>query len=163
LNYYNQKKRGQKRMKNKQGISAIIATLILLLLTIVLVGIVWAVVSGIVRTSTEGVSSGAQCFNSALDITSAVCTADGICNASIQRTSGTDTIDGIRVIFMNEAGDSNFTDVEGNVQTLGVVKVPNTITEVANVNEVDAAIYFMNSAGVKSPCPVVKYTEVQIV
>lgn len=42
---------------NKRGISSIIATLILVLLTIVLVGIVWAVISNIVKSGSQQVSS----------------------------------------------------------------------------------------------------------
>lgn len=150
---------------NKKGISSIIATLILLLLTIVLVGIVWAVVSGIVRTSTEGATSGAQCFNSAADVTAATCTEAGVCNISVQRTLGTDVLGGVRVVVLNDLGDSNVTDIEGDFQTLGTVRVPvNSPMGVINISEVDVAIYFVDSAGKKSICSSPsKYTSVNLI
>lgn len=150
---------------NKRGISSIIATLILLLLTIVLVGIVWAVVSGIVKTSTEGVSSGAQCLNSAIDVTTASCTGAGVCNVTIQRTLGSDVIGGVRVIFFNEAKDStNFTDIEGNVLILETARLINTPMSVVNVNEINAYIYFTQTSGTKNVCSVpAEYKNVQLI
>ena len=154
-------KRGM--IENKRGISSIIATLILLLLTIVLVGIVWAVVSGIVKTSTEGATSGAQCFNSAIDITSATCTsATGTCNVTIQRTLGTETIAGVRLIFVNAAGSSNFTDVNGTLQTLVPLRAT-TNTGVANVTKINAAVYFTDAVGNKNVCSASEFKTIQLV
>ncbi len=140
-------------MKNTKGISSIIATLILLLLTIVLVGIVWAVVSGIVKTSTEGATSGAQCFNSDVDVTAASCaSATGVCSATVQRTLGTDVLGGVRLVFSNSTGASNFTDVEGNIATLGSTHLTDAAMGIQNVSKINVAIYFTDTAGVKSVC-----------
>jgi len=151
-------------MKNNKGISSIIATLILLLLTIVLVGIVWAVVSGIVNTTSQGATAGAQCVHSAIDITSATCKASiGDCNVTVQRTLGTDTIGGVRLVFSNVAGSSNFTDVNGTLQAL--VPLRTTVnTGVANVSKIVAAIYYLDVAGNPgSPCPPTTFTTIQLV
>ncbi len=43
-------------MKNKKGLSAIIATLMLILLTMVLVGIIWGVISNMVKNNIESTS-----------------------------------------------------------------------------------------------------------
>jgi flagellin-like protein len=154
-------KRGM--MINNRGISSIIATLILLLLTIVLVGIVWAVVSGIVKTSTEGANSGAQCFNSAIDVTSATCASStGNCTITIQRTLGTETIDGVRLVSSNATGDSNYTDVNGSLQTLVPVRLVAN-NGVSNVTKIIAAIYFSDAAGNKNVCNGVEFTTIQLV
>ncbi len=151
-------------MKNNRGISSIIATLILLLLTIVLVGIVWAVVSGIVKTSSEGATSGTKCFSSGIDIKSASCTQAGVCNVTVQRISGTDTIGGLRVVFMNAVGATNLTDINGTLVTLDSARLTNAPMGIANVTEVDAAIYFTDAAGTKSPCsPPVQYKTVALI
>jgi flagellin-like protein len=155
-------KRGQ--MKNKKGISSIIATLILLLLTIVLVGIVWAVVSGIVKTSTEGATSGAQCFNSGVEIKSASCTAAGTCNVTVQRTIGTDVLGGIRLVFINALGESNITDINGTIQTLSSARLTDASMGVANITEIDAAMYFTDSAGTKKVCSgAVEFDAIQMI
>lgn len=153
-------------MSNSRGISSIIATLILILLTIVLIGIVWVVVSGIVSNSTKGATSGAQCFNSGVQITSASCTKNtGICNVTVQRTTGTDVINGVRLVFINAAQQSNITDVSGNIQTLGSASTtPGVNIGIANVTEVDAAIYFTDASGTKNVCnSPVQFTTVQLV
>jgi flagellin-like protein len=150
-------------MKNTRGISSIIATLILILLTIVLIGIVWVVVSGIVSTSTKNATSGAQCFNSAVQVTSATCNSTGACNVTVQRTTGTDTLGGVRLVFLNAAKQSNVADVNATgIVTLQSVTATNVLTGISNVNEVDAAIYFTDAAGNKNACSgVVPFTTVQ--
>lgn len=142
-------------MKNTRGISSIIATLILILLTIVLIGVVWMVVSGIVKSSSEGATSGAKCLSSSVEVTSATCTKAGTnCNVTVQRTTGTDNITGgVRLVFINAAQQSNVADVSSvGLQTLASVTAANVNIGVANVTEVDATIYFADAAGVKSAC-----------
>jgi len=151
-------------MKNTRGISDIIATLILILLTIVLIGIVWVVVSGVVSNSTKQTTTGAQCLNSAVQVTAATCTyGGGNCNVTVQRTLGTDPIGGIRLVFLNAASASNITDINGTITTLASTSAPNVAIGVANVTEVDAAIYFADAAGNKNPCSAAKFTTVQLV
>jgi flagellin-like protein len=152
-------------MKNTRGISDIIATLILILLTVVLVGIVWVVVSGVVTNSTKQVNSGAQCLNSGIQITSATCNQAGTdCNVTVQRTLGTDSIGGIRLVFINAAGNSAINDTSGNLVPLQSVTAPDWSTGISNVTEVDAAIYFTDAAGNKQVCNVgTKFTTVQLI
>jgi flagellin-like protein len=152
-------------MKNKKGISSIIATLILILLTIVLIGIVWVVVSGIVTNSTKQVNSGAQCFNSGIQITSASCTKAGNnCNVTVQRTIGTDAIGGVRIVFINAAGTSAINDTTGDISALGSAQAQNWNPAVSNVTEIDAAVYFTDASQVKNVCSgVVKFTTVQLI
>jgi len=152
-------------MKNTRGISSIIATLILILLTIVLIGIVWVVVSGIVTNSTKQVNSGAQCLNSGIQITSASCTKAGNnCNVTIQRTLGTDTINGVRLIFINAATNSAINDTVGDIPTQGSINAQNWNPGVSNVSEVDAAIYFSDASGAKSVCSgVTKFTTISLI
>ncbi len=152
-------------MKNTRGISSIIATLILILLTVVLIGIVWVVVSGIVTNSTKQVNSGSQCFNSGVQITSASCTVAGTnCNVTVQRTLGSDKLGGVRLVFMNSAGNSAINDTMGDITTLGSTMAQNWNPGVSNVIEIDAAIYFNDSSGAKSICSEVsKFTTVQLI
>ena len=73
---------------SKRGISSIIATLILVLLTIVLIGIIWAVVNNLVTTSSKQISSGEACLTSEVHVFF-TCTQSGSdCNVTIKRTSG---------------------------------------------------------------------------
>jgi flagellin-like protein len=152
-------------MKNKRGISDIIATLVLVLLTIVLIAIVWVVVSGIVTNSTKQASSGAQCLNSAVQISSASCThAGNNCNVTVQRTLGSDNIGGVRLVFINAASNSSVNDTSGNIITQASATAQNWNPGVTNVTEIDAAIYFTDNAGNKNVCSeAAAYTTVQLV
>ncbi|MCL5730321.1 MAG: hypothetical protein M1165_02025 [Candidatus Pacearchaeota archaeon] len=153
--------------KNRRGISSIIATLILVLLTVVLIGVVWVVVNGIVSNSTKQASSGAQCFNSGVEVTYAACNYAGTsCNTTVQRTTGTDVLGGVAVVFKNAGGNSNLTYIDGNINTLASVSIPapgfNTVS-VTNVTEVDAAIYFKDASGNKQVCQgYTPFTSVQL-
>ncbi|HTZ41761.1 MAG TPA: archaellin/type IV pilin N-terminal domain-containing protein [Candidatus Omnitrophota bacterium] len=151
------------KIKNQKGISTIIATLILVLLTIVLVGIVWAVVSGIVKTSTQSTQTQAQCLNSAIEITVASCqkAGNGNCNVTLERTLGTDTIGGMRLIFINSTGASNFTDISGDLAAL-VPKTVSFTSMVGSASEVDAAIYFTDSSGNKNLCTPFQFTGITL-
>ena len=151
-------------INNKKGISSIIATLILVLLTIVLIGVVWVVVSGIVNNSTKQTTSGAECLNSEVQVSSATCSVStGMCNVVAQRTQGTDTIGGVRLVLKNPSGATVISDVNGSIQTLASVSASVNASSVMNVSEVDAAIYFTDAAGNKNVCSgAQQFTTVQI-
>ncbi len=140
---------------NKKGLSAVIVTLILVLLSIVLVGVVWAVINNVINLGSQQVASTSKCLNSQLEAISFSCTSTGSqCNVTIKRISGTEDIGGIRIIFSNENKDSNVTDFSGNIITLATKKVTATNLGVSNITRVSAAIYFDRSSGNPAACSI---------
>lgn len=150
---------------NKRGISTIIATLILILLTVVLIGIVWVVVNNIVGSSTSQINSQSQCFNSGIQITAATCDQNGTyCNVTIQRTTGSDVIGGVRLAFQNAASQSATADIPGNVVQLGLETANIPQVNVTNVSSIQAAIYFGNTTTSQRVCTnPVQYTSIQLI
>ena len=110
-------------IKDKKGLSAIITTLLVVLLVLVAVGIVWAVVRNVIGEGAAGVELGAKCLNIDVRATAVVCTgADpNICNVTFERTgTNTDTIAGIKLVFRNSTAEtsSSVIDESGNIEHL---------------------------------------------
>jgi len=158
-------------MKNTKGMSEIVVTLILILLAIVVVGVVWVVVSRVVNNGSQQINYNSMCLGSQAEITSAVCTKDGTsCNVTVRRTSGSDPIAGVRVVFDSADGSSQTSDialVSGNWTTLQSVTKPVTFIPVltSNVTKVEAAIQFTKTDGSTYTCGqgVTTYDQVRLV
>ena len=144
---------------NNRGISNIISTLIFVLLTIVLIGIVWVLVNNIVSNSSKQAANSAQCLNTQIQVTAAQCNYGGTsCNITVQRSTGSDTVNGIQVVVSNSSGQSAAGTIptdNNTFQTLqSVVGYFNlTATPVVNVTTVQAVIYFASANGQKQICP----------
>lgn len=79
----------------KKGLSAVVGTILIILLVIVAVGIIWAVASGLFKGGAEELSTG---FLIDMDIKSA--TIDGsIVSISVKRNVGAGTLSGIKFVF----------------------------------------------------------------
>ncbi len=149
---------------NKKGLSAVIVTLILVLLSLVLVGIVWVVVNNVVSSGTQQVASSSKCLNSQVEIIAATCNQAGTdCNVTIKRTSGSDDIDGVRLIFYNAVGDSNVFDSNGTIVTPATRRALNVNAGITNVTKVDAAAYFNDASGKANACsPGPSFTDIKL-
>lgn len=151
-------------INNKRGLSAVIVTLLLVMLSIVLVGIVFVVVNNVVSSGTSQVSSGAKCLSSGVEVTAATCNQAGTdCNVTVQRTSGSDKIDGVTLVFYNAAQDSNVNNTAGNIQTPAAKRILNINASVSNITKIDAAAYFLDKSGAVGPCSTTsEFTQVQL-
>ena len=83
-------------MLNKKGISSIIATLILILLTIVLIGIVWVVIVNITSSANKGIDIGGLTLN--LKIQQALKGTNNI-SVIVQRQSGEGNLVGVNFVI----------------------------------------------------------------
>ncbi len=137
---------------NKRGLSAVVVTLIMILLGVVVAGVIWVVVQNVIETGTGQVELSTNCLAINMDISSAVCNQDGTsCNTTVERKAGGDDIGGIRVVYEN-AQESNPVDED---TSLGV-NVKSTFEhspEVANATSVKVIPYFLDESGNKQDCP----------
>jgi len=85
---------------NKKGISGVIVVMILIAIAIVAIGIVWFTVNNLLNKQVEGISSSSDCLGVLLDIKSVGNCSSGStsCNVTVERKSGGEDIDGVRVI-----------------------------------------------------------------
>jgi hypothetical protein len=149
-------------MNNKRGLSDIVVTLIIVLLSMVAIGLVWFVVNNLLQSGTAGVETSAKCLNTNIAVKQANCvngTTNQICNVTLSRT-GTedDELGGVKIIFADsatEVASSSLIDVPGNVAPLVGKKISNLDSLVANVNSVDileVTPYFTDDSGNQQLC-----------
>ena len=89
---------GWKNNKNKKGLSTVVSTLILILLVLVAVGVIWAVISNILKSGSNQVNLNQFTFD--ISIKSAYVSGSGI-TVTVMRHSGGGQLSGLKFIFLN--------------------------------------------------------------
>ena len=148
-------------MKNKRGLSAIVITLILILLSLVAVGIVWVVVNNVIKSGAEGIDIGAKCMNVDVSATSVSCTG-GTCDVDLERTGiETDDIAGVKLVFLDStAGESSgIIDESGNIEALVGKSVDDVDTTLTAPDRVEVTVYFHDESGEEQLCGKTTYYE----
>ncbi len=94
-------------MQNKRGLSAVVTTLIIILLVIVAVGILWAVVSSFIKSSSEQIELGQ--FTLDLEIKSVQVAGDDVTvTVQVKRNRGEGDFIGMNFIFSDEKNSETF-------------------------------------------------------
>jgi len=110
-------KRGRIARSDIRGLSAVITTLIIILLVLVAIGIIWVVIRGVIEGGVGTIDLSTKCLAVDVRATAASCTPvddgatppvviDYTCEVTLKRGSGGDPIDGIRLVF-SDGTDSN--------------------------------------------------------
>ena len=139
-------------LNNKKGLSTIIVTVLMIGLVIVAVGIVWAVVNGVLKKGAENIDWNSKCLGVTVEATAASCPTAATCSVTLSRT-GTETtaITGVKLVFKDA------TNVAGTV----IPKVGNispTITYSALASglttpkRVEVTPYFADTLGAEHLC-----------
>ena len=146
---------------NRRGLSTIVITLIIVLLSMVAVGLVWYVVNNLLQSGTEGVETSAKCLNVNLVVKQAACvngTTNKTCNVTLSRTGTEDEeLGGIKIIFADsvaEVASSSLIDVSGNVaQLVGKkISVDSLIANANTINLLEITPYFTDESGNQKLC-----------
>ncbi len=144
--------------KNTKGLSTIVATLLIILLTLVAVGIIWVVVKNVVQGGTEQVDIDAKCLQASVVATKVVnlsdpATVGGNYEVTLTREGSGDAIGGVRLVFMNASESiSDVVDVDGNLQGMQTRTSTIALPSVANPNQVTAVAYFLDADGNAQLC-----------
>ncbi len=142
---------------SRKGLSAIVTTLLVILLVLVAVGIVWGVVNSLITGGADTAELAAKCLNIDVSATATTCTAAslGICSITLER-SGTndDVIGGAKLVFENSTGTrSSVVDFPGDVEKL-VGSTNSTLNStIANATKVEITTYFIDASGNEDLCP----------
>jgi hypothetical protein len=137
---------------DKKGLSTIVATLLIILLVFVAIGLVWVVVRNLVQGGSDSVSLTSKCLDTQVTPTKVNFSA-GVYNVTLLRSSGDDEIGGVKLIFSDEEGNSNFIyDVVGNMESLSIKTVPVIVQDVTSPNSVQVVVYFIDSSGNQQLC-----------
>ncbi|MEK6833456.1 MAG: archaellin/type IV pilin N-terminal domain-containing protein [Nanoarchaeota archaeon] len=144
---------------NKKGLSTIVATLLIILLTLVAVGIIWVVVRNVVKGGSEQVDIDAKCLQAIVEVTNVenttAGTLDGDFNVTLSRTSGSEIIGGVKLVFTDDANSvSDVVSVSKNIGAFVTTteSVSMNITAIPNPGKVNAVVYFLDDAGNEQLC-----------
>lgn len=145
-------------INNKKGLSAIIVTLIMILLVIVAAGLIWVVIRNVVTESTEQIGTGTACLNVDVAPNKVTNTSEWSYAVTMTRNAGGDPIGGVNIIITNASETSSFVfDLVGNIAPLETVtKNVNTTgnNNISNANKVEVVVYFTDSSGNNNACTV---------
>ena len=142
-------------MKNKRGLSDIVATLIIILLVIVAAGIIWVVVRNVVQSGAEQVEFGQKCFQVNIQHVTVTNTSLTDYSVTLRRLAGGDEIAGVMVTFLNQTEGST----PHNFGTLAELETRTvSIPGVARANQMEYTAFFKDSAGNDVYCQTRDYT-----
>ncbi len=145
----------------KRGLSTIVITLIIILLSLAAIGIVWVVFNGVIKSGTAGVDISAKCLSVDVSATAVVCSngaTNVLCTTTLERTgTGEDEIAGVKLIFKNEiSGDSSsIINLDGNIPALDTKIDTDRDTGIliaVGVNKVEVTPFFEDSSGNEKIC-----------
>ncbi len=143
---------------NKRGLSTIVVTLIIILISLVAVGIVWVVVRGLINSGTQGLDISAKCLNVDVEATAVACSSTGssrMCNVTLKRTgTGSEAIGGVKLIFKNvTAGTSSgLISVPGDIGVLVTTTTLPQNTTLVNPDRVEVTAFFEDASGNDQIC-----------
>jgi len=145
-------------MESKKGLSTIVVTLIIILLSLVAVGVVWVVVRNLITSGSQGVEINAKCLNINLEVSKVNCSSAGvsrICDVKLMRSgTGTDAIAGVKLIFKNSTAgtSSGLLSIAGDIQPLVGKTQTGINTTLTGTNEVDVTPFFQDASGNEQLC-----------
>ena len=143
---------------DNRGISTIVATLLIVLLVIIAVGLVWFVIRGALESGAGATGLGAKCLELNIEATKVTCTGAGVCNATIKRQAGGDAIAGVKLVFAND--ENSFThNINESITELQTKTESGVVTAIANVTKVDIVPYFEDESGNEQLCSAVSTFE----
>ncbi len=142
----------RRTMENKRGLSAIVATLIIILLVLVAVGIIWVVVRNLIQEGAEQIDVSTKCI--AVDVR-AVSVAPVVGEAesysvTLRRTAGGEAIAGVKISLFNDTANSgvlNFTAISELETTTETV-----VAGVTNADRLEFTVYFLDESGNERLC-----------
>ena len=145
-------------MKNKKGVSTIVAVLILIVLVLVAIGIVWAVVSSLINKGVETIDVSGKCISITISPTSVDCSTPSACLVTLERSgTGSDEIGGVKLVFSNTTAGVSSSVLDsgtGNIEQL----VPETITVDSGLSapstpdKLESTVYFIDESGDERLC-----------
>ena len=142
-------------MENKQGMSAVVTTLIIILLVIVALGIIWVVVKNVIDSGKEQVEWAEKCRPVEIQAVKIVASGANFdeYDVTLSRTGMGDVIAGVKLVFSNGTVYSDVAEFGIAIAVLET-KTSATLTgiNVANATELQMTPYFIDDLGEEHLC-----------
>ena len=144
-------------IRNKKGLSAVVTTLIIILLVLVAVGVLYTVFMKFIKTGTETMDLNTKCLAvniEAIAVKNESPMTNPKVNYSIRltRTAGGDEIAGIKIVLLNDTASSSVIDVPGNIEPLATVTKNIENVEVQDASKIEVTVYFKDESGNEQLC-----------
>jgi len=145
----------RRTMKNKRGLSAIVATLIIILLVLVAVGIIWVVVRNVIQEGAEQVEISTKCI--AIDLRAvSVAPVAGSPESyfvTLKRFAGGEAIGGVKIALFNETANSGVLDGLFLVLPQLETETETVAAAITNASRLEYTVYFIDASGNERLCP----------
>ena len=144
-------------MKNKQGMSAVVTTLIIILLVIVALGIIWVVVKNVIQGGVEQVDLSTKCREVEVQAVALVANSPTSYDLTLKRLGSGDEIGGVRLVFFNTTTNTNSEVVDFGYALEPLETHTETITivdAVTGANKIDMTVFFVSDLGETEFCPI---------
>ncbi len=161
-------KGGNMKRKNKRGLSTIIATLLIILLTLVSVGIIWVVIRNVVQGGSNQIDLSQKCVSVALSAVTVLPTGNlSTFQVTLKRGSDSEGNVGVKLNIFSPINNSGVGDFAafGELSPLGTLTktivtggqvsgfFPNlTAPGAAGTNKIEFTAYFRDASGVTQLC-----------
>lgn len=140
-------------MENKRGLSAIVATLIIILLVLVAVGIIWVVVRNLIQEGAGQIEISTKCM--AVDVRAVGVneTSGGIYDVTLRRTAGGEEISGVKITLFNETANSGVLEFGIALTELQTATQPiDTGGNVTGADRLEYTVYLEDDSGNEGFC-----------
>lgn len=138
-------------MENKRGLSAIVATLIIILLVLVAVGIIWVVVRNVIQEGAEQVDISTKCIAIDVRAVSVNETTSGNYSVTLRRVAGGEAIGGVKVALFNATANSGVLDGFLDLEELET-RTETVIAGINNADRLEFTVYFTDASGNEALC-----------
>src|SRR4030042_1922161 len=146
---------------NNKGLSTIVATLLIILLTLVAVGIIWIVIRNVVQGGTNQVDLNSKCLATEIVATQVTNTSDDAFNVTLNVKSADDKspVGGVMLVFTDPTESTSYpVPIESTgANTLTALKTVTVTADLSssglvNPNKVSDVTYFLDDSNNKQLC-----------
>ena len=138
-------------MENRKGLSAVITTLIIILLVLVAVGIIWVVVRNVVEQGAEQIDISTKCVAVDVRAVSVAESVPGNYSVTLNRRAGGGDIGGIKVNVFNATSSSGVEDFGSAIAELETEK-RTIVTSLTGATSIQYTVFFLDASGNEQLC-----------
>ena len=143
-------------MENRKGLSAVVTTLIIILLVLVAVGIIWVVVRNVVETGAEQIDTNTKCIAVNVVAVSVNEVNPGNYTVTLNRKAGGEDIGGLKVNVFNDTSSSGVMDFPTIPELERETKVIDTGGNLTGGDRIEFTVFFLDASGNEQLCTTTK-------
>lgn len=143
-------------MENRKGLSAVVTTLIIILLVLVAVGIIWVVVRNLVESGAEQIDVSTKCIAVDVRAVSVNEASPGNYTVTLNRKSGGEDIGGVKVNIFNSTDSSGVMDFIAIPELETKTVVIETGGNVTGGDRIEFTVFFIDASGNEQLCTITK-------